>query len=124
MKQAALISPAQMAERAGTAVAMLKALANEHRLLILCHLIEAGELSVGQLVHRIGLSQSALSQHLGRLREERIVEFRRASQTLFYHVSDDRAAQLLVLLRDIYCAEPEAAASGNSRMAAGSPAPL
>lgn len=124
MKRTMSISPSQMAKGAGEAVAMLKALANEHRLLILCHLIEADELSVGELVNRIGLSQSALSQHLGKLREERIVEFRREAQTLFYRVCDDRAGQMLEQLRDLFCGERDASASGESRMAAGLPPPL
>jgi ArsR family transcriptional regulator len=121
MKPLISISSSQMAEGAGEAVAMMKALANEHRLLILCHLIEAGELSAGALVDRIGLSQSALSQHLGKLREHEIVEFRREAQSLFYRVSDVRAARLLELLRDIFCDVPGTVSSGESRMAAGLP---
>lgn len=108
--------PSEMAVKAGEAATLLKALSNEHRLLILCHLIAAGERSVGELVELIGLSQSALSQHLAKLRDEGLVGFRRESQTLFYHVSDPRAGQLLALLRDIFCPEL-AAASGESRMA-------
>jgi len=109
--------PSEMAAKAGQAAALMKALSNEHRLLILCHLIGAGELSVGELVRQIGLSQSALSQHLAKLREEGLVGFRRESQTLFYHVSDPRAGQLLELLRDLFCPELKAAGSGMSRMA-------
>ena len=92
-----------MAEKAAEAAALLKALSNEHRLLILCHLISAGEQSVGDLLQRIDLSQSALSQHLARLREEELVGFRREAQTLFYRVTDERAEQVLMLLRDIFC---------------------
>ena len=109
--------PSEMAAKAGEAAALMKALSNEHRLLILCHLIGNGELSVGELVAQIGLSQSALSQHLARLREEGLVGFRRESQTLFYHVSDPRAGQLLELLRDLFCPDPKAAGLGKSRMA-------
>ena len=113
--------PSEMAARAGEAAALLKALSNEHRLLILCHLIADGELPVGGLVDRVGLSQSALSQHLAKLRDEGLVGFRRESQTIFYHVSDPRAGQLLALLRDIFC--PELIAdSGESRMASASSA--
>ena len=93
-----------MAERAGDAAQLLKALSNEHRLLILCHLVSETELPVGTLVERVGLSQSALSQHLAKLRAQGLVEFRRESQTLFYRVADPRAAQVLELLRDIFCA--------------------
>lgn len=113
--------PPEMAARAGEAAALLKALSNEHRVLILCHLIAAGELPVGELVDQVGLSQSALSQHLAKLRDEGLVGFRRESQTIFYHVSDPRAGQLLALLRDIFC--PELIAdSGESRMASASSA--
>ena len=97
--------PTQLAPKAAAAAALLKALSNEHRLLILCHLISEGELSAGALVERVGLSQSALSQHLARLREEGLVGFRRESQTLFYSVCDPRAGQVLELLRDIFCPE-------------------
>jgi DNA-binding transcriptional ArsR family regulator len=107
-----------MAARAGEAAALMKALSNEHRLLILCHLIADDELTVGTLVERIGLSQSALSQHLARLRDEGLVSFRRESQTLFYRVSDPRAGQVLAVLRDIFCAELGGAAPyGQSPMA-------
>ena len=92
-------------DRAADAAEMLRALANEQRLLILCHLVTAGEMSVGGLVDELGLSQSALSQHLARLREQGIVAFRREAQTLFYRVEDDKAARVLMLLRDIFCPE-------------------
>ncbi len=82
---------------------MLRALANEQRLLILCHLAATGELSVSALGERMSLSQSALSQHLARLREDGILAFRREAQTLFYHIADDKAAQLLGLLHNLYC---------------------
>lgn len=89
--------------KAAEAARMLKTLSNEHRLLILCHLIAEGELTAGQIVDRVGPSQSALSQHLARLREDGLVAFRRKGQTLFYRVADPRAARILGLLRDIYC---------------------
>jgi DNA-binding transcriptional ArsR family regulator len=94
-----------LAARAGEAAALLKALSNEHRLLVLCHLISEGELTVGQLFDRLSLSQSALSQHLGVLRDQGLVSFRREAQTLFYSVSDPRAGQVLELLRDLFCPE-------------------
>ncbi len=92
-------------EQAGQAVGLLKALANESRLLIMCYLIEAEEMSVGELVEKVALSQSALSQHLGKLREEGLVATRRQSQTIYYRVSDPKAAQLLALLHDLFCPE-------------------
>ena len=84
---------------------LLKALSNEHRLLIMCYLAEAEELSVGELADRLGLSQSALSQHLAKLREEGLVETRRQSQTIHYRVADPKAVQLLMLLHDLFCPE-------------------
>jgi DNA-binding transcriptional ArsR family regulator len=89
--------------RAAEAAQFLKLLANEHRLLVLCHLLAAGEASVSSLVEEVGLSQSALSQHLARLREDGLVTFRRDSQTLFYRVSDTRAERVLAVLKDIFC---------------------
>ena len=98
------ISASGMAANAAQAAALMKALSNENRLLILCHLIGAGELSVGQLVERVGLSQSALSQHLAKLREEGLVDYRRDAQTLFYRVADQRAGKILEVLHEIFCA--------------------
>jgi len=66
--------------------------------------IEA-ELPVGELVSRVGLSPSALSQHLAKLREQGLVGYRREAQTLYYRVTDARAAQVLSVLQDIYCPE-------------------
>jgi len=110
-------SPLDLAAKAADAALLMKALSNEHRLLILCHLIEADELTVGRLVERINLSQSALSQHLARLRDEGLVAFRRESQTLHYRVVDPRAGQVLRLLRDIFCPELGAlTASGKTRI--------
>ncbi|MGN6377274.1 MAG: ArsR/SmtB family transcription factor [Sphingomonas sp.] len=94
---------AEFAAEAGQVVGLLKAMANEARLLVLCHLGESGELSVGALVERVGLSQSALSQHLARLREEHLVETRKHGQTVYYRVSDPKVGQLLALLHDLFC---------------------
>ena len=91
--------------KAAEAAGLLKSLANEQRLLILCHLVSEGELSVGALGDRMQLSQSALSQHLARLREERLVGFRREAQTLHYSIRDPKAEQVLALLRDLFCPE-------------------
>ena len=92
-------------QQAGKAVDLLKAMANEARLLVLCHLAESGELSVGALVDRVGLSQSALSQHLARLREEGLVATRKEAQTVYYSVCDPKAGQMLALLHDLFCPE-------------------
>ena len=95
----------ELGAKAAEAALLLRALSNEHRLLILCHLIADGELAVGELVERVGLSPSALSQHLARLREEGLVSFRRESQTLFYQVADPKAARILERLWEIYCVD-------------------
>lgn len=96
---------AQFRDQAREATDLLRAMANECRLLVLCHLAESGELSVGQLVQRVGLSQSALSQHLAKLREQGLVATRKEAQTVFYRVCDPKAAQLLALLHDLFCPE-------------------
>lgn len=94
-----------LTEQSTKATELLRALANQQRLLILCHLATNGELHVNALGERMSLSQSALSQHLARLREDGVVAFRREAQTLFYHIADEKAGQLLGLLHELYCPE-------------------
>jgi len=89
---------------AGRAAALMRLLGNERRLMILCQLLE-GELSVGELQPRIGLSQSALSQHLAKMRAEGLVAFRREAQTLWYRIADPRCERLLATLHELYCQE-------------------
>jgi ArsR family transcriptional regulator len=92
-------------ERSADEVAsLLKSLANPRRLLLLCKLVELGRAPVGELAREVGLSQSALSQHLARLREEGLVTFDRAGQTLFYRIADPRVEALLGTLYQLYCA--------------------
>jgi DNA-binding transcriptional ArsR family regulator len=95
----------KLARQAGEATRLLKLLANEKRLLILCFLASRGEITVGELAERVELSQSALSQHLAKLRADGLVAFRRASQTLYYRVADPRAMRLLLVLKEIYCGD-------------------
>jgi ArsR family transcriptional regulator len=90
--------------RAAEAAAMLRALSNERRLLILCQLGD-GELSVGALQARLGLSQSALSQHLAVLRQEGVVATRRQSQSILYRIADPAAVKIIATLASIYCPE-------------------
>jgi DNA-binding transcriptional ArsR family regulator len=92
-----------MQENAAQAVRLLKSLANESRLMVMCVLSE-GEISVGQLNERIDLSQSALSQHLAILREQGLVRTRRESQTIYYSLAETAAINLIETLHDIYCA--------------------
>ena len=96
-------SMASFEARAAEAAALLKLLANENRLLILCQLAQVGEMSVGELTEAVGLSQSALSQHLARMRDEGLLATRRQAQTVYYRMADANAARLLKLLKSIYC---------------------
>jgi DNA-binding transcriptional ArsR family regulator len=91
-----------MQRNAADAVRLLKSIANESRLMVLCVLAE-GEFSVGALNERIDLSQSALSQHLAILREQGLVKTRRESQTIYYSLADTAALSLIHTLHDIYC---------------------
>lgn len=91
-----------MQRNASDAVSLLKGLANESRLMIMCVLSE-GEISVGQLNRRIRLSQSALSQHLAVLREQGLVRTRRESQTIYYRLADTAAMNIIELLHEVYC---------------------
>src|SRR4051794_7322228 len=95
----------KLAKQAGEAAQLLKLLGHEKRLLVLCFLAARGEMTVGELVGVAKLSQSALSQHLGKLRADGLVAFRRNSQTLHYRVTDKRALRVLGLLKEIYCGD-------------------
>jgi ArsR family transcriptional regulator, virulence genes transcriptional regulator len=90
-------------QKAAEVSATLRLLANEKRLLVLCRLAQAGEMSVTELGAAVGLSQSALSQHLAKLRADGLVTSRRQSQTVYYRIADGRVAALLDALHEIYC---------------------
>ncbi len=92
-----------MRGHADEAAALVKALANKQRLMILCLLVER-ERSVGELNGLLDLSQSALSQHLAVLREENLVSTRRDGQTIHYALVDGPALRILQVLHDTYCA--------------------
>ena len=92
----------ELQKNATRASALLKTMANEWRLLILCNLAE-GEKAVGELEKLIGLNQSALSQHLAVLRRENLVQTRRAAQSIFYSLKSDEAAMIMATLYDAYC---------------------
>jgi DNA-binding transcriptional ArsR family regulator len=97
-----------MRDQADEASEVLLALANANRLMILCHLLE-GELSVNELLAKMDLAQSALSQHLAKLRMLKLVATRREAQSIFYTVSSDKVRSILGLLKGLYC-PPEATA--------------
>ena len=93
----------ELAPKAIEAETFLKALANRHRLMILCEL-HRGERSVTALQQAIGLGQSSLSQHLARLREDGLVATRRESQTIHYSLGGEHVSRVIKLLYEIYCA--------------------
>ncbi len=88
-------------DKAQDASRFLKAISNKHRLMILCNLVES-ERSVGELEKIVGLSQSALSQHLARLRKEEVVKTRREAQTIYYSLQDENIVDVLRLLEGIF----------------------
>ncbi|MEY8247055.1 MAG: metalloregulator ArsR/SmtB family transcription factor [Bermanella sp.] len=94
----------ELKAHAQDAAQLLKALANENRLMILCSLVQQ-ELNVSQLNERLTLSQSALSQHLAWLRRAGLVQTRREAQTIFYSLRGSKAKQVISVLQSIYCAD-------------------
>lgn len=92
----------QLRIAAGKASRLLKALSNDHRLMILCLLIEK-EMSVSQLNQVIEIGQSPLSQHLARLREQGLVKTRKESQTVYYSINSEDAKKVIEVLHSIYC---------------------
>lgn len=101
-------SPAALAEleaSAGPAARLMRLFANEQRLMLMCRLSE-GECAVGELATFVGLSQSACSQHLARLRGEGVIAPRREAQTIYYAIADPAAARVIDLLCDIYRDRP------------------
>ncbi|MDP6574100.1 MAG: metalloregulator ArsR/SmtB family transcription factor [Rhodospirillales bacterium] len=89
-------------ENALRASTLLKAMSNQHRLLILCQLV-VGEKCVSDLEEIVGLSQSALSQHLARLRRDNLVKTRRAAQTIYYSLNGEEATAVIETLYSLYC---------------------
>ncbi|MBK1665865.1 ArsR family transcriptional regulator [Rhodospirillum rubrum] len=98
--------------------ALLKAMSNEHRLLILCQLMHR-ERSVGELERVVGLSQSALSQHLARLRKDGVVKTRRQAQTIYYSLNGPQAGAILRVLHSLYCEDADTGPSRGHKQAGG-----
>ncbi len=98
----------QMQDNAGKACGLLKAMANEARLMVLCHLIER-ERSVSELQEAVGLSQSAMSQHLAVLRDQGIVATRRDGQSVYYRVAEGPAMSLMEALHNEFCSSQSGA---------------
>jgi len=92
----------ELHDMAANACELLKAMANEWRLMILCQLAE-GEKTVSELQSILGLSQSALSQHLAILRREKIVRSRKHAQSVSYSLTGDEATRVMESLHDVFC---------------------
>ncbi len=92
----------ELHDKAAHAVELLKAMANEWRLMILCQLSE-GEKTVSELQQILGLSQSALSQHLAVLRRERIVKATKQAQSVSYALAGDDATKVMHTLHEVFC---------------------
>jgi len=94
---------AALAPKAARAADLLGSMAHPKRLLVLCNLLQ-GELSVGELAGRVELGQSALSQHLGKMRALGLVKTRREGQTIYYSLASAEVAAVLNTLYALYCA--------------------
>ncbi len=101
-----MLSPEAFHEKAANAAALLRSMANENRLMILCRLGD-GERAVGDLHADFDLSQSALSQHLAVLRQQGLVDTRRDGQTIYYRIADPSALKVIETLMSIFCPEME-----------------
>nr|WP_246207242.1 metalloregulator ArsR/SmtB family transcription factor [Methylocystis heyeri] len=115
-----LFKAPSLGAKAAEAEKFLKAIANSHRLMILCELL-AGERSVASLQSSVDLSQSSLSQHLARLRKDALVKTRRESQTIHYSLADDNVVAMMALLNDLFCTGKGKSARDARPMASGSP---
>ncbi len=97
----------QLKESARAASALLNAMSNPGRLMILCMLIDSPGTPAGELSRLIGLSPSATSQHLARMKAENLIEGRRQAQRMNYFIIDDAVQKIVATLKAIYCPEPE-----------------
>lgn len=93
-------------DEAEEAAKLLDSMSNPHRLRVLCEL-HSGELMVGDLQDRIGISQSNLSQQLARLRRDGLVKTRRESQKIFYSLASEEVVRIIHLLHELFCSDPE-----------------
>ena len=88
---------------------ILRALANERRLMIVCLLVELGESKVSTLADEVGLTQSALSQHLAKMRGEKLLAARRDGQSIWYRIADPRIEKLFAVMHELFCKPAKAA---------------
>ncbi len=110
-----MMDATEMAESAARTSAFLKTLANQHRLLILCQLVE-GEKSVGELEALLGLRQPTLSQQLARLRADGVVKTRRQAKMIYYSLASDETQRVLELLYALFCDRAQPAAEPEDRV--------
>ncbi len=110
-----MMDASEMAESAMRTSAFLKTLANQHRLLILCQLVE-GEKSVGELEGLLGLRQPTLSQQLARLRADGVVKTRRQAKMIYYSLASDETQRVLELLYTMFCSPVRPAAEPEDRV--------
>ncbi len=99
------IAPEIMQEHATQAVDLLKSMANQSRLMILCLLVN-GEMTVSEINQAVPISQSALSQHLAALRKADLVATRKVAQTIYYRLNGDSTVRIISVLQSIYCPTP------------------
>ena len=112
----AVIDLVKIKDNAKRASTLLKAMSNQHRLLILCQLV-TGEKCVGELEKIVGVSQSALSQHLARLRRNDLVSTRRAAQTIYYSLAGEEASAVIETLYGLYCGNEAILSFGDEKAA-------
>ncbi len=94
----------KMQDSARAASELLKLLGHPDRLMVLCQL-KSGEKSVGELSESVGIKQSALSQHLARMRHLGVVDSRREAQTIYYSLTGDKVKSIVTLVYELYCSE-------------------
>lgn len=105
----AAMTPDQLREHAGQACALLKALANEDRLMLLCQIASHTRLNVGELEHATGIRQPTLSQQLAILRQESLVAAEKEGKYVYYRLSNEDVVRVMRTLWDIYCAPKQQA---------------
>ena len=93
----------ELEDRAEDVAALMRVFANEHRLLVVCKLVEFGEASASTLAAEVNISASALSQHLTKLKAAAVVAARRDGQTMWYRIADRRVEELFSTLHRLFC---------------------
>lgn len=100
----------EMQERALEVSEFMKCFSSPHRLLIMCQLVQ-GERNVSELIEATGLAQTSMSQHLGKLKDQGLIDFRRDHRTLYYSITDPNALRVMEALYEMYCKDVSQASS-------------